>query len=116
MKEETLQILKNIREIRLSKKLSQENTADVIGIDTSTYSKIENGKIDLTIDRLAELAHYFEMRTIDILTWPNIYVDQNDRPELKRVKAILQIELDHEKKEQVLKLVFGANNVEIFNK
>lgn len=116
MKEETLHILKNIREIRLIKKLSQENMADVFGINTSTYSKMENGKIDLTFDRLAELAHTFEMRTIDILTWPNVFVDQNDRPELKKVKAILQIELDHEKKDQVLKLVFGANNVEIFNK
>lgn len=116
MKVETVRILQNIKEIRLSKKLSQENTADVLRINTSTYSKIENGKIDLTIDRLAELAQYFEISTIDMLTWPNVFIDQNERPELKKVKAILQIELDHEKKDQVLKLVFGANNVEIFNK
>ena len=116
MKKETLGILKNIKEIRLSRKLSQENMADVFGIDTSTYSKIENGKIDLTIDRFAELAHFFKMRTIDILTWPEVFVDQSQRPDLNRVKAVLQIELDGEKKDQVLRLVFGENNIEILNK
>ncbi len=32
------------------------------------------------------------------------------------VKAVLQIELQEEKKDQVLKLVFGENNLEILNR
>lgn len=116
LKSETDHILENIKNIRIDRKLSQENIASEIECDTSTYSKIENGKIDLTATRLAQLAHIFSLKIVDIIAWPNILVDANERPEHKRVKAILQFELDQEKKDQVIKLVFGDNILEILNK
>lgn len=116
MNEQTEKVLSNIRKIRDNKRLSQETVGLELGIDGSTYSKIENGKIDLTYDRLADLARFFEMSIIDLITHPNKYIDENEKPELRKVKATLQIELDHEKKDQVLKLVFGENNLEILNK
>ena len=37
-------------------------------------------------------------------------------PEQEPVEAILQIKLKKDKKDQVLKLVFGENDIEILNK
>lgn len=116
LKAEVNHILDNIKNIRIDKKLSQENMATEMGCDTSTYSKIENGKIDLTANRLAQLAHVFSLRMVDIIAWPEVLINVKERPEHKRVKAILQVELDQEKKDQVIKLVFGENILEILNR
>ena len=55
------------------------------------------------------------MRDIDILTYPDVYV-RKEEAEAEPVEAILQIKLKKDKKDQVLKLVFGDNNIEILNK
>lgn len=109
-------ILQNIKDIRLKRNLSQEGIAEKMQIDTSTFSKIENGKIELTAIRLAHLAHVFSMSIIDIISYPHVLINPSGQPERKNVKAILQIELDQEKKDQVIKLVFGQSVLEILNK
>lgn len=38
----------DLKELRLSKKLSQEKTAELLGITRRTYIKYEQGKVDLT--------------------------------------------------------------------
>ena len=55
------------------------------------------------------------MREIDLITYPDIYVKSDEREE-EPVEAVLQIKLSKDKKDQVLKLVFGENNIEILNK
>ncbi len=111
MKNEKDAILWNIKNIRQQLKLSQEHMANEMGIDTSTYSKIESGKIELIIPKLADMAKIFQMRTIDIITWPEVYVSQTSKPE--SVRAVLQIELTKDKRDQVLKMVLGDNVTEI---
>lgn len=49
-------ILENIKRIRESKKLSQTEVAEQIGIAYQNYWKIENGKTELSITRLHEIA------------------------------------------------------------
>jgi hypothetical protein len=61
----------------------------------------------------------FEMDVIDIITYPKKYIDAGtilDNSISIDEKVTLQIELKKEKKEQVLKLVFGENNLEILNR
>ena len=55
------------------------------------------------------------MSVIDILTYPKIFVESTSNT-LEPVEAILQIRLQKDKKDQVLKLVFGENNLEILNR
>ena len=54
------------------------------------------------------------MDVVDIITYPNkgSYNKENEED----IKAILQIELKKDKKDQVMKLIFGDNNLEILNK
>lgn len=72
------------------------------------------GEVKLQLEHIANLAIGLSMREIDIFTYPDKYVRSNDIQE--PFEAILQLKLQKETKEQVLKLVFGDNNIEIFNK
>ena len=55
------------------------------------------------------------MREIDLITYPEIFIKTTEKEE-DPVEAVLQIKLRKDKKDQVLKLVFGDNNIEILNK
>ena len=48
-----------LRKIRRERALSQEVVAQALGIQTTTYSKLERGIIQLTVERLYELAGVF---------------------------------------------------------
>lgn len=107
-------ILENISKIRVNKKISQKSIAEFLEIEQGSYSLLERGKRDLTIDRLLQIAIFFKMDVVDIITYPNkgSYNKENEED----IKAILQIELKKDKKDQVMKLIFGDNNLEILNK
>lgn len=120
MKTSNQSILANIIRIRNNKGVTQASIAESIDVDYSTYSKTESGQIKLTLDRLANIASYFDMDIIDIITYPDKYININqlssEGKKQYEPKVILQIELKEDKKEQVMKLVFGENNLEILNK
>ena len=107
-------ILENISKIRVNKKITQKSIAEFLEIEQGSYSLLERGERDLTIDRLLQIAIFFKMDVVDIITYPNkgLYNKENEED----IKAILQIELKKDKKDQVMKLIFGDNNLEILNK
>lgn len=47
----------HVRDARNQRNISQEYMASVIGIDTSSYHRLERGNTPLTIDRLEKIAH-----------------------------------------------------------
>lgn len=49
------ELLANIRRIRKAKGISQEAIAFDLGIDYSTYGKIERGNIELSVSRLEKI-------------------------------------------------------------
>lgn len=51
----------NIREARSMKSISQEYMASVIGIDTSSYHRLEKGLSPLTLERLAKISEALEI-------------------------------------------------------
>ena len=106
------QILKNILKIRTDKGFTQQNVAEHLGIEQGSYSLIEKGRRELSIERLLQIAIFLEVDVKDIITYPNREYNNSD----DEVKAVLQIELKKDKKEQVMKLIFGDNNLEILNK
>lgn len=109
------EIVNNIRKIMRDKNLTQVAMAEFTGTSESQFSKILNGKVQLSLWQLENLARSFSMREIDIITYPDVYV-KKDGSKAEPVEAILQIKLQKEKKDQVLNLIFGEHNLEIFNK
>lgn len=111
----TEKILQNIRKIMNDKNLTQYAIAEYMGTSESQFSKILKGSVQLSLKQLENLASSLSMREIDIITYPARYVEDS-AAENEPVEAVLQIKLKKDKKDQVLKLVFGENNIEILNK
>lgn len=108
-------IIQNIIQIRNSKGFTKRSMADALNINEASYGRIENEKIALSYKQLAQIASRFDMSVIDVIGYPDKYVKAEPANE-EPVEAILQIKLKKDKKDQVLKLVFGENNIEILNK
>jgi transcriptional regulator with XRE-family HTH domain len=110
-----MKIIENIKTLRLQNRLSQEFMADSIGCDTSAYNRIENGKQELRLSQIALIAKILNVSEIDLYTYPEIYVPKKSIKG-EPIKATLQIELPGDKRDQVFKLMFGENNLEILNR
>ncbi|MDR1346888.1 MAG: helix-turn-helix domain-containing protein [Prevotellaceae bacterium] len=112
-------ILENIIKIRKNKGFSQDYIAERLGMKQSGYGLIERGDRGLQYDVLLQIAIVFDMDIIDIITYPKKHIDTGcilENTLSIDEKVTLQIELKKEKKEQVLRLVFGENNLEILNR
>lgn len=110
-----MEIEKIIREIREKKGINQQVIADALNVDVAVVSNIEKGKRQLKVKELEIIAIALEMSVIDLITYPKVYVEK-DATDAEPMEAILQIKLSKDKKDQVLRLVFGDNNIEILNK
>lgn len=111
------EVLGNVRKIMNDKGIKQVAIAEAFGLTESQCSKILNGKSQLTLQNLSDFARIVGMREIDVLTYPEKFFNsQADNKDAEPVEATLQIKLKKDKKDQVLKLVFGENNLEILNK
>ena len=68
-----LDLIQNIRTIRKQKGISQESVAYDLGIDYSTYGKIERGQISLTVDRLEKIAEILEVSVEGLYKWNEMH-------------------------------------------
>jgi transcriptional regulator with XRE-family HTH domain len=90
-------LIENIKNIRKDKGLSQESVAYDLGIDYSTYGKIERGRIGLSVDRLDQIARILNVTVQDLYEW-----EKGNSPHLDDEKTSLkecQHELELAKKE-----------------
>ncbi|MBQ6275157.1 MAG: helix-turn-helix transcriptional regulator [Bacteroidales bacterium] len=107
------------KEIRTKRGLSQEFMAEKLGIDSSAVSNIEKGKRDVKVKELGIIAKAFEISVQDLIGYPNKYKivgNQENEKNDNDNKVMLCIELTKDKKDQILKLAFGENVIEILNK
>lgn len=110
-----MDIHKNIKEIREQKAINQQVIADALNVDIAVVSRIEKGTRPLKVTELEIIANALGISVIDLITYPKKYIEK-DATQDEPLEAILQIRLSKDKKDQVLKLVFGDNNIEILNK
>lgn len=72
-------VVHKIKEIRLSKSLSQQALASDIGLDVTAYNRIENGKTQLTVMNLFAIADSLKVDVGDILQIKsNSFVNNNN--------------------------------------
>lgn len=55
-----LKMGQNIREIREKRGYSQDELAEIMGVNRSTISKIENGKFSFSIDYLSKFSWFLD--------------------------------------------------------
>jgi transcriptional regulator with XRE-family HTH domain len=64
-----MKITDKIREIRTQKNLSQEYLASYLGIDTSSYHRLERGVSPLSIQRLEKIVEALEMPLSELFSF-----------------------------------------------
>ncbi len=62
-------IPKNLLRRRLEKGMTQQEVADRIHIDRSTYSKYESGKVDPSLDKCIFLCIVLDMDPNELMGW-----------------------------------------------
>jgi len=56
----------NIKQLRVSKNITREELSLAIGVDNSYISKLEKGKINVTIDKIGDIAKYFDIEVFKL--------------------------------------------------
>ncbi|MCL2041454.1 MAG: helix-turn-helix domain-containing protein [Bacteroidales bacterium] len=108
-------ILKNVRMFREQANLSQEQLADEMKITQSKYARFECGKSKTDLEVLLSFCKTLNKSLLEVITYPEIYVNVSDVYNYKEEDRVsVAIELKKDKREEVLKLIFGDNNLEVF--
>lgn len=105
-------ITNNLRKIMNDKNMKQAAIAEYAGVTPSQFSKILNGQVQLSLVQLSNIAHGLSLREIDIFTYPDIYVKEDERRAASADEAVLQIKLSKEKRDKVMKIVLGEDGGE----
>ncbi|WP_301842234.1 helix-turn-helix domain-containing protein [uncultured Parabacteroides sp.] len=95
--------------------LSKAKFAELLGIARQNIEKTVFQKHSLDTDLLCNISEVLNCNFFDYYR-PDNSCNKKDYTEQKEIKATLSIEMGAEKKEQVLRFVFGDNNIEILNK
>ena len=103
-------VVRNFRLIRENKGLSQEIVAERMNKTQSSYARIERGATKIDLETLFIFAKVMDMTVIDIIAYPKKMVEEGEN---MSIEAILQLKLTKAKKDEVLKIVFGDNNLEL---
>ncbi|MBR2430175.1 helix-turn-helix transcriptional regulator [bacterium] len=56
----------NVKKLRSKSKIRREELSLALGFDNSYISKLEKGKINITIDKLSVIADYFNVDLVDL--------------------------------------------------
>lgn len=107
-----------IKAIREKKGFSQELMAEKMKISQSAYARFELSKTKIDLKRLESFAKVVDMSMVDIMTYPERYINVRDiGSELGREnpEVIIQIKIKDKKKEEIIKMLFGDSDIEILN-
>jgi len=98
-----MNIIENIKSMRLEKGIIQEVLAEALGFDVANYSRIENGKQELKVSQLEIIANVLKVDVIDLFTYPKIFVDKESISNAERISVTFEVSPD--KRDILLNLV-----------
>lgn len=97
----------NIKVIREKQGLLQKEVALHIGVDKSTYSKIEKGLREVTVAELQKLSKLFKLSTDEILNFDENIIPKEvvieDKTTAEQIQLIQQLE--EEDKQTIFRLI-----------
>lgn len=108
MKTEKFKILEKVRLLREQKGFSQEYVAEEMNVTQSKYARFERGSTKTDLDMLIDFCRALNMTFEEFILYP-----KKANPETNEVMASVVINLKNDKKEKLLELIFGDNNLEI---
>lgn len=100
-----MNVVENIKLIRLQKSINQETLADALDVDPAVISNIEKGKRELKVSELEKIADCLSVDVLYLFTYPNIYVDATSVESNERISVTFEVSPD--KRDYLLKMVTG---------
>ena len=94
----------NLRKLRIQKGLSQKKVADLMGVATTQYGRIENGKTTPTIASLFKVSKALKVN-IRTFIGPLEIVDQDIKDKTILEKAKMLEELNDEDRKAVFRII-----------
>lgn len=83
-------VIANMVKIRNDKRLGQQAIAEKMGVSVATYSRYESKTISLSYEALASYAKAVDMRVIDVITYPDVYVSSK---EVSSTKVLVELDV-----------------------
>lgn len=85
-----------LRKVRQDRKLSQENIAEELKIDATTYGRYEKGEVPIKFDQVAQLAMFYKLTLDEFYNYnnPNFLVQEPKATYLKRWSVPITVALD----------------------
>lgn len=106
-------VIENIRKIINDRGITQAAAAEYIGIAPGHFSRVLNGEVSLSLWQITNLATKLDMDVIDLFTYPKKYVPVESLHD--DITAMITLQLNQEKKEKVLRVVFGDKNLKLLD-
>ncbi|MFK8284679.1 helix-turn-helix domain-containing protein [Capnocytophaga canis] len=106
-----MNVVENIKRIRLEKSINQELIAEALGVDVSVISNIEKGKRELKVSELDKIANVLREDVLYLFTYPKRFVDKTSIED-NHDRISITFEVSADKREHLLKLVTGEKRVE----
>lgn len=104
------QVIKNILQIRHLKRLTQKEVGKGIGLTEATFNRIESGKIALSFNHLTQIASFFEMSVIDIISYPDTYAPSKSS---QNTKVLVELEVSND---EFIKMGLKDKIIQVLNK
>ena len=98
-----MDVVGNIKEIRLKKGINQQIIAEALGVDIAVVSNIETGKRDLKVRDLEIIANCLGVDVLYLLTYPKRFIDSTVIEKAEKVS--ITFEVSPEKRDLLLKMV-----------
>lgn len=97
-------VAERIKNIRMSKSLSQKEVALSIGINQAQYSRIESGKVEPTLSSLEKIADALSVSVSDFLSKDKSYdIKSYDSSLIEKLKLI--DELDENERKSIFSII-----------
>ncbi|UQA75635.1 helix-turn-helix transcriptional regulator [Sphingobacterium siyangense] len=81
---------KAIKLLRHQKGWTQQHTANQLAISVPAFSKIETGITDINLSRLKQISALFDLKVVQLLSYPDVEGFKENIDELKAIQQKLQ--------------------------
>ena len=105
-----------IKELREAAGFSQEKMAEKMNLTQSSYARFEQQKTKIDLERVEEFAKQLDKSLIEVLAYPERYINVKDigkELNAQSPEIIIQLKVMGRKREDILQLIFGDNDLKI---
>lgn len=89
-------VYRTIKELRKKNGLTQQDLAEYLNLDVTSVSKLENGKIDISLSKLELISKKFGLNVLELLAYPNKVIvndTQSEQVKILREKVFELMEI-----------------------